>query len=85
MFQLFQSALQGRQNSKTGSQKTYVISLTQSQEDLIFIKEIIESGKVIPVIDGCYPLNKIAEAFWYFEKEHAKGKVVITIKQNGNP
>ena len=85
MLQLFQVVLQGRQTSKVGDKKAYVVSLVQSQKDLIFIKEIIESGKVIPVIDGCYPLHKIAEAFWYFEKEHAKGKVVITIKQNGNP
>jgi NADPH:quinone reductase-like Zn-dependent oxidoreductase len=46
------------------------------------MKELIESGKVIPVIDGCYPLSKIAEAFWYFEKEHAKGKVVITMEHD---
>jgi NADPH:quinone reductase-like Zn-dependent oxidoreductase len=80
MFQPFQSALQGRRNSKTGSQKTYVISLTQSQEDLIFMKELLEAGKVVPVIDGCYPLSKAAEAFQYYEKVHPKGKVVITVE-----
>ncbi len=37
----------------------------------------------MPVIDGCYPLSKIVEAFWYFEKEHPKGKVVITVEING--
>ena len=36
----------------------------------------------MPVIDGCYPLSKTAEAFWYFEKEHPKGKVVITMEEN---
>jgi NADPH:quinone reductase-like Zn-dependent oxidoreductase len=46
------------------------------------MKELVESGRVIPVIDGCYPLSKIAEAFWYFEKEHAKGKVVIIVEHN---
>jgi NADPH:quinone reductase-like Zn-dependent oxidoreductase len=79
MLQLFQAARQGQRASKTGSQRTYVISLVQSQKDLNFIKELLESGKIMPVIDGCYPLNKTPEAFWYFEKEHPKGKVVITM------
>jgi NADPH:quinone reductase-like Zn-dependent oxidoreductase len=51
----------------------------QSQTDLLLMKEFLESGKVVPVIDGCYPLFKAAEAFRYFEKVHAKGKVVITL------
>ena len=45
------------------------------------MKELLESGKVLPVIDGCYPLSKTAEALRYFEKVHAKGKVVIIVKQ----
>jgi len=79
MLQLFQAALQGRRTSKTGGQKTYVVSLVQSQKDLIFMKDLLESGKVIPIIDGCYPLSKTPEAFWYFEKVHPKGKVVISV------
>ncbi len=82
MIQLIQAGSQGRRTSKTGSQKTYVVSLVQSQKDLIFMKELLESGKVVPVIDGCYPLSKTAEAFWYFEKEHAQGKVVITMEHD---
>ena len=85
MLQLFQAALQGRQTSKTGSQKTYVVSLVQNQKDLVFMKELLESGKVIPVIDGCYPLSKTAEAFRYFEKVHAQGKVVITVEHDNKP
>jgi NADPH:quinone reductase-like Zn-dependent oxidoreductase len=83
MLQLFQAALQGRRTSKTRSQKTYVVSLVQSQKDLAFLKELLESGKVVPVIDGRYPLSKTAEALRYFEKEHAQGKVVITLEHNG--
>ena len=79
MLQLFQAALQGRRTSKTGGQKTYVVSLVQSQKDLIFMKDLLESKKVIPIIDGCYPLSKTPEAFWYFEKVHPKGKVVISV------
>jgi len=81
MFQLFQAALQRRQTSKAGYKKTYVVSLVQNQKDLVLIKELLESRKVVPVIDGCYPLSKTAEAFRYFEKVHAKGKVVIIVEQ----
>ena len=81
MLQLIQAALLGRQTSKTGNRKTYVVTLVQSQKDLILMKELLESGKVVPVIDGCYPLSKTPDALWYFEKEHAKGKIVITVEQ----
>ena len=81
MLQLIQAALLGRQTSKTGNRKTYVVTLVQSQRDLILMKELLESGKVVPVIDGCYPLSKTPDALWYFEKEHAKGKIVITVEQ----
>jgi hypothetical protein len=53
----------------------------QNQKDLIVMKELLESGKVLPVIDGCYPLSKTAEALRYFEKVHARGKVVIIVEQ----
>jgi NADPH:quinone reductase-like Zn-dependent oxidoreductase len=46
------------------------------------MKELLESGKVIPIIDGCYPLSKTAEAFQYYEKVHAQGKVVITVEHD---
>lgn len=79
MLQFFQAAFQGRRASKTGSQKTRVISLAQNQEDLVFMNQVLESRKIVPVIDGCYPLSKTAKAFRYFEKVHPRGKVVITI------
>jgi len=82
MVQLFQAMGRGRIISGTGNQKTYVVSLVQSQKDLIFMKELLESGKVVPVIDGTYPLRQTAEAFRYYEKEHARGKVVITLEQS---
>jgi len=82
MIQLFQAMRLGRRISKTGSQKTYVVSLVQNQKDLILVKELLESGKVVPVIDGCYPLGKAVEALWYFEQVRAQGKVVITVKDS---
>jgi NADPH:quinone reductase-like Zn-dependent oxidoreductase len=42
------------------------------------MKELIEAGKVKPVIDRCYPLSETAEALRYYGEGHARGKVVIT-------
>ena len=44
------------------------------------MKELLEAGKVIPVIDKTYPLSEVAEAIRYLEEGHAKGKVVITVE-----
>jgi NADPH:quinone reductase-like Zn-dependent oxidoreductase len=82
MSQIAQAASNKKRNSNTGGQKIYIASLVQSQKDLNFIKELLESGKIMPVVDGCYPLSKTPEAFWYFEKEHPKGKVVITMEHS---
>jgi NADPH:quinone reductase-like Zn-dependent oxidoreductase len=79
MLQLIQAAGNKKRNSNIGGQKIVVASLVQSQKDLNLIKELLESGKIMPVIDGCYPLRKTSEAFRYFEKVHPKGKVVITM------
>jgi NADPH:quinone reductase-like Zn-dependent oxidoreductase len=51
----------------------------RSREDLIVLKELIEAGKVAPVIDRTYPLRETADAIRYVETGHARGKVVITV------
>jgi NADPH:quinone reductase-like Zn-dependent oxidoreductase len=53
-----------------------------NQKDLVFIKELLEAGKVVPVIDRQYPLGETAEAIRYLEAGHARGKVIITVEQN---
>jgi len=50
-------------------------------EDLLFLKELIEDGKVTPVIDRTYPLRDTPEAFRYLNEGHAQGKIVITVSE----
>jgi NADPH:quinone reductase-like Zn-dependent oxidoreductase len=48
-------------------------------EDLVFLKDLLEAGKVTPVIDRRYPLSDTAEALRYLAEGHSQGKVVITV------
>jgi NADPH:quinone reductase-like Zn-dependent oxidoreductase len=69
--------------SRTGSQKMRFFIAAITPKDLMFMKELLETGKVVPVIDRRYPLHEVPEAIRYLEEEHARGKVVITMNQNG--
>jgi NADPH:quinone reductase-like Zn-dependent oxidoreductase len=63
----------------TGSKKMGNLLAKPNKKDLTFMKELLEAGKVKPVIDRRYPLREVPEALRYLEEGHAKGKVVITI------
>ena len=53
-----------------------------SQEDLGFLQELLETRKIVPVIDRRYPLSETGKALGYLGEGHARGKVVITVVQN---
>ena len=83
MAQMSQAMLQGPWISMTGSQRMGNMGVAKpNQNDLVIVKELLEAGKVRPVIDRCYPLNQVADAIRYLEEGHAQGKVVITVTQN---
>jgi NADPH:quinone reductase-like Zn-dependent oxidoreductase len=82
MAQTFQAIFLGPWLSKTGSKQLGNLVHRVSQEDLTFLKELIEAGKVTPVIDRRYPLTEIAEALRHYGQGHARGKVVITVQPN---
>lgn len=65
--------------SRFVSQKLVPFLAKNSKEDLVVLKELIEAGKVTPVIDRTYPLSETPEAIRYLEDGHARGKVVITV------
>lgn len=77
--QLFQALVLGPFISMTGSKKISNLLQRANQKDLNYIKELLDNGKVKPIIDKRYKLNEVTEAFKYFQEGHAQGKVVITL------
>jgi NADPH:quinone reductase-like Zn-dependent oxidoreductase len=62
-----------------GQKKVKAGFVLDKQDDLLLVKELVEAGKVHPLIDRTYPLEQIVEAHWYVDAGHKRGNVVITI------
>jgi NADPH:quinone reductase-like Zn-dependent oxidoreductase len=82
MPQFIQTILLGPLVSMIGSKKIGSLLCKPNKTDLLFLKVLLEAGKIKPVIDRRYPLAEVPEAIRYVETGHAKGKVVITLEQN---
>jgi NADPH:quinone reductase-like Zn-dependent oxidoreductase len=78
---IFQVMILGPLISMTGSKKMGLL-LHKPNKDLALMKELLEAGKVVPVIDRRYSLSEVPEALRYFGEGHAKGKLVITLEHN---
>jgi NADPH:quinone reductase-like Zn-dependent oxidoreductase len=79
---ILQAWLWGPLLSRVGSKQMRFFIAQMKTRDLVFLKDLLEAGKIVAVIDRRYPLSETAEAIRYLEKHHAQGKVVITIDPN---
>lgn len=80
MPRLFEHLILGPLLSRGGGKKVAMMGTARpNKQDLLFIKELLETGKVVPVIDRCYPLPETAEAIRYLETGRARGKVIVNV------
>ena len=83
MPRLFGNMILGLLVSKAGGRQIIGQGMASTpHENLLVIKELLKAGKVVPVLDRCYPLSETAEAIRYLEKGHARGKVIIIVKSH---
>jgi len=80
--QALQTLLLGPLLSRIGSKKARFFIAKIDQKDLVFLKDLLEAGKVVPVIDRRYPLSAAAEALRYLAEGHAQGKIVLTVEHS---
>ncbi len=76
---VIQAASRRKAMRRSGGKEIEILSLKKSRDDLLFVKELLEQGKIVPLVDACVPLERAADAFRLYEKDHARGKIVITV------
>jgi len=81
---LFQILLLGPWVRRTAGKKIRLLVVQPNLKDMVYITELYEAGKVVPVIDRRYPLSEVPEALQYLGEGRAKGKVVITLESNND-
>jgi len=80
MSQIFQAMLLGSLVSRKNGKKLGFMGISKpNRKDLICLAELLEAGKVVPVIEKCYRLNEVPTAIRYLAEGHARGKVVLQI------
>jgi NADPH:quinone reductase-like Zn-dependent oxidoreductase len=80
MPQILQAMLLGSLMSKRNGKKMGFMGIAKpNQKDLMDLGELLEDGKVVPVIEKCFPLDEVPAAIRYVAEGHARGKVVIQI------
>jgi len=77
---MFQILLLGPLIRRTTGKNIRLLMVSPNHKDLVFITELYEAGKIVPVIDRRYPLSEVPEALRYLGAGHSKGKVVITME-----
>jgi len=81
---IFQILLLGPWMRRTTGKNIRLLAVQPNPKDMVYITELFEAGKVVPVIDRRYPLREVPEALRYLGEGHARGKLVITVDQNDN-
>ena len=77
----FQTVIMGAWITATAQNKMGVLLHKPNPSDLVLLNELFESEKLVPVIDRCYSLSAVPEAFRYFGEGHVQGKIVISVDQ----
>ena len=79
MPQIFQALLLGRLASKVWAHPMGAMLAKPDHEDLLLLRDLLESGTLVPVISACFPFSRAVEAFRYLDEGHAQGKAVIVM------
>jgi len=80
MPQILQAMLLGLFMSRKNGKKMGFMGIAKpNQKDLVYLKELLEAGRIVPVIEKSYPLSEVPAAMQYLVEGHARGKVVVQV------